>query len=183
MVAAVPNTKTRLSHAFTLRVRGRIVGAVHMVSPRQARQIDTEFEINANGNGKPVDIVPQTLETRELRVARYDLYTGVMEEMFGTAEVVVLTDQYKPFSLREVWTGPGSGSELIGNLAQVGGATPQLAAALASGGAALLSAGASRQYEYTGCWFSDVGRTIDAKGDRVISVDATLVFLDRLRIR
>ena len=156
--------------------------------------------MQANANGMPADIVPQAVETREIRISRYDLYQTVMEEVFGSFEAVNLCDQYRPFSLREVWGAPGAGASFLLNA--IGVTAPGIS--ITSAGPVIrpptvnlpenvglgfarafdaLSAGAQpRQYEYRGCYFSNLGRTIDAKSDRVISVDASITYLTRQRI-
>ena len=209
-MVAVPNTRARLSHALTLRAGGRIIGAIHQWGPSQTRTIDTEYEVESHSVGLPADIIPQILDRREIRIARYDTYPEIMEEVFGSSELILLTDQYRPFSCREVWKGPGisplgAAGSTLGNLSSLAGslgltgaqnAANQAQANLgqAIGAAAASPAGAAaltvlgtltadiRIYEYVGCWFADVGRTIDAKGDRVISVDATLQFQGRRRV-
>lgn len=158
----------------------------------------------------PVDLVPQRVDTREIRIARYDTYPEIMEEVFGTSELIVLSDQYRPFTCREVWRGPGvnvlggAGSALGGisslagslgltaaqnaaNQAQAGISGAIGAAGSSSVGAAAVTllgtlTADTRIYEYVGCWFSNVGRSIDTKGDRVISVEATLHFQGRRRV-
>jgi hypothetical protein len=176
-----------------------------------ARTVDTEFEMEANSNGMPVDLVPQTVERRELRINRYDTYSVVMEEVFGSSELIVLADQARPFSVREVWRGPSIVSLTLGVGAALGGVsalagqlglssvqqaankaqadTSDFIATAASSevGAPVLTAlGAltadTRIYEYLGCYFTDIGRQLDAKSDRVVSVDATLVWLTRRRL-
>jgi hypothetical protein len=152
--AQLPNTRTRLDHALTIRVgTGRVVGAIKTFAPSQGRTVDDEFEVNSAASGMPVDLVPQTVNKREFRIERYDLYTKIMEEVFGTKEIVVLTDQFRPFSLREIWRGPAG-----------------------------VLTGQQRIYEYTGCWFTDIGRVMDASGDRVVAADATVTWLDRRRV-
>lgn len=198
-MVAVPNTRARLSHALTIRARGRTIGAVHQWAPAQGRDIDTEYEVEPNSVGLPVDVIPQVMGRREIRIARYDTYPEIMEEVFGTSELEVLTDQYRPFTLREVWRGPARGA-----VAQIGNAIAGAVGAFdAARGNAVAAAAASsinnpflglidgitgplladmRIYTYTGCWFTDLGRQMDTKGDRVVSVEATLVFTDRRRV-
>lgn len=210
MIHAVPNTHTRMSHALTIRAGGMVVGAIHQWSPSQARTIDAEYDVEPNAHGLPVDLVPQTVERREIRVARYDTYPLLMEEVFGTRELIVLSDQSRPFTCREVWRGPGI--NLLGGAGTALGGLSSLAGSLglsgvnaaanraqadlsnAVGAAASSAVGMPvvatlgvltadlRVYEYGGCWFSDLGRQIDAKSDRVISVDATLVWRTRDRV-
>jgi len=210
-LVAVPNTVTRMSHALTIRVGSRIVGAVHSFAPSMSRTVDTEFEVERGSHGMPVDLVPQAVENRELRVDRYDTYPEIMEEVFGTSELAVLADQYQPFTIREMWRGPpkspfpavGSGLAGVASLAgslglsgaqrainqtqyELGNATAAAASSSAGAGAAFTVLGTltadTRVYVYTGCWFSNIGRTIDAKNDRVVSVAATLIYLDRFRV-
>lgn len=190
-MVAVPNTRTRLSHALTIRAAGRTIGAVHSISPSQSRTVDQEFEVEANSKGMPIDLVPQTVDKRELRVSRYDLYTSIMEEVFGNYEIINLCDQYRPFTLREVWSSrlPGSNAVNFLNSAPTligqpfGQVTNPLASLPPLARSALSFAGSDRrQYEYNGCWFQDIGRQIDAKGDRVISVEATIMYFQKNRL-
>jgi len=150
----IPNTRTRTSHALTIRdgATGQLIGAIYTFAPKQARTLEEEYEINRDTRGLPVDIVPQNLTTRTLQIARYDLFTKIMEDVFGHKEMVILTDQKRPFRIRETWRDP----------------------------AAILGGG-RRIYEYTGCWFQDLGRTLSATDDRIVKVDATLMFRDRQR--
>ena len=190
VVVLVPNTQTRLSHALKIMARGRIVGAVHEWEVGQDREIDTEFEVEANSNGRPVDVVPQALTRREIRVQRYDTYPLIMEEVFGTSELVVLCDQTNPFILREVWLAPGLGSNLlvagVNQLGQSANLSPSvtgaLSATLSAGLGALVNGNRRRLYQYYGCYFQNLGRKADAKDNRVISVGATLVWQDREKI-
>lgn len=152
----VPNTRTRTTHGLTLRDgrTGRLFGAIHTFSPKQTRAVEEEFEINRDSRGIPVDLVPQNLTSRTLGLSRYDLYTRVMEELFGTTELHILTDQRRPFRIRETWLAPAT--------------------------VAVLGAG-PRIYEYIDCWFTDIGRTLSASDDRIVKVEATLMFRDRKR--
>jgi hypothetical protein len=175
------------------------------------REVDTEFEVDPNATGLPVDLVPQTLTRREIRISRYDTYPTLMEEAFGTSELITLCDQFRPFTCREVWRGPGinplgsAGSALAGlsglagslGLSGVANAANKANEDLSNaiGAAASSTVGSAvvtvlgiltadiRMYEYVGCYFTDLGRQLDAKGDRVVSVDATLVWIGRRRVQ
>lgn len=198
-MATVPNTNVRMSHALTLRVGSRVCGAVHAYAPSSSRRLEDVFEVEVNAVGKPREIIPGPLESRELRVSRYDLYLTVMEEIFGSTELINLTDQTRPFTLREAWVGPGlagalspftpglnAGGQIAAELAggPLAGSVPggALQGAVATG-LGVFGAGRSRRYEYVGCWFANIGRQIDAKGERVISVDATIIYTDRQRVQ
>jgi hypothetical protein len=200
-----------MAHAITLRSQSRTIGAVHTFAPSLRRTVDAEYEVEANSTGMPVDLVPQLVDGREIRLSRYDLYPLIMEEVFGAFELVLLTDQTRPFTLREIWRGPGINAlggttgAALGNISGLGNqlglpeVAPFIGGIQGSISDAVATATASRvgapivgvlgiltedvrAYEYRGCWFTDVGRQIDAKSDRVISVDATLVFQDRVRV-
>lgn len=153
-IGGLPNTRTRLTHALTIRSgNGRVVGAISAFSPSQSRVIEDEFEVDAQASGMPIDVVPQVVNHREIRVRRYDLYNRLMEEAFGTDELIVLADQARPFSVREVWRGPSG-----------------------------VLVGGQRIYEYRGCWFSNIGRELTADGDRTSMADATLTWQGRDRV-
>lgn len=147
-----PTTVTRTSHALTIHGAGRrrgIIGAVHALSVSQTRQVDEEFEVDVFGHGRPIELVPQNLTARTMQINRYDLYHQVMEEVFGD-ELIDLTDQSSPFSLRTAW------------------------------GAPLLQK--RRIYEYTGCYFTNLGRQASADDNRIVNVDATLVWTRRRKV-
>lgn len=148
----VPGTRVRLSHALTLRVGSRIFGAAHTFAPSMHRTVDREPEIDANAHGLYAALVPQMMEG-SIRLSRYDLYLTLMEEAVGSRELITLCDQSRGITLRETWRGPAG-----------------------------LFRGGVRAYEYYDCYFEDLGRQMDAKGDRVVSVDATLGFRDRRRV-
>lgn len=106
-ILGAPRTYTRMNHALTIRTgTGRTIGAINGWNPVETRTHEDIFENEVNSNGLPVDIIPQILSTRTIRVSRYDLYARIMEEAFGTRELVVLTVQAQPFKVREIWREP-----------------------------------------------------------------------------
>lgn len=155
-VDRVPRTRTRTSHGLSIRVGGgRIIGAVNVLSHNQSRQIDEEWHINKGSRGaEPADLIPQNVTGRTLTVSRYDLFVRNMEEVFDrTGEIIVLSDQFKPFSLRTIWQSP------------VG-----------------IVLGGRRIYEYTGCYFSRIGRAVRSTDDRIVNVDAEITYKLRRRV-
>lgn len=151
----VPRTRTRTSHGLTLRVGGRIIGAVNALAHTHNRQLDDVWEIDRAAVGAaPADIVPQNVTGRRLTISRYDLYIGLMEEvMSATGEIIVLSDQFRPFSLRTVW---------------------QSSVGIVLGG--------RRIYVYEGCWFEDIGRAVRSTDDRIVNVNATIRYQTRRRV-
>lgn len=154
--AQVPRTRTRTSHGLLIRVAGgRIIGAVHQFQHRQDRDIRDIFEVEANARGYgPADILPGNQTARTLSISRYDLWQRPIEEAFGTGfEYVNLADQARPFVLRTIWRSP---------------VNPLL--------------GGRRVYEYTGCYFRSFGRTAAATDNRVVNVQAEIVYVQRKRV-
>jgi hypothetical protein len=152
----VPRTRTRTSHALLIRVAGgRVVGAVNGFTHDQSREVNEEFEVDANAKGyAPVDLIPQNTTQRTLRIQRYDLFQRPIEEAFGTGfEYVNLADQTRPFVLRTIWRSP------VGSLL-----------------------GGRRVYEYTGCYFTRFGRTARSDDNRIVNADAEIVYALRRRV-
>lgn len=150
-----PQTATRTTHALALYVtvnkRPRPIGAVQSFASTQNRTVDEEYEIEVNSVGLPRDLVPQVLGTRTLTIKRYDLYTSLMEEVFGDSEFVMLTDQATPFTLRKVWTPPSLFSE-------------------------------PSYFEYRGCYFTSLGRSLSSTDTRISGADATIVWKQRVKL-
>ena len=152
--ASVPTTNARLTHAYRLRTSGgRTIGAVYQCDEDQGRNVDLEFEVDVNGVGQPADIIPQDMTTQTLTIARWDLYTSVIEEAFTNFELSMLTDQSRGFRLQEVWRAPTSILNSTGRL-----------------------------YEYRPCFFARIGRKKSATDERTTRTDAVIVWLDRSRI-
>ena len=157
-----PSTKTRTGHALSLHVQlpgkaPRLIGAVQSIQFSQARDLDEEYEINALGTGLPVDLVPQRVTERTMRVERLDLYLSIFEEVFGHREIVVLSDQFLPLSLREVWRDPS------GSLSNPFAVT-------------------SKAYMYSGIFIKDFGRQVASNGDLIVRTNALLVWQNKTRI-
>lgn len=149
-VNRAPNTRTRLTHALYIKAGRRTIGGVHLFAPTARRTVEREYEVDPNAVGLAALITPG-VEECEIRVSRYDLYLDLMEQAMGTRNMVMLTDQRVGLTFREVWRGP---------------------AGLFGGGVYAL--------DYTDCWFTDLGRQLDAKGDRVSNADATFIFRQKL---
>jgi hypothetical protein len=147
-----PNTVSQLSHALAIRANGQTVGTIHEWTPRQTRTITELYEFGQITAG-----------------------TGGVQPG-GPGE---------PY---EKVPGNVSGMEIGVNRYDV--YTTQMEAAFGTPDLTMLS----RQFDpftvteswkspdgtqdytnsYLGCWFSDLGRTFDAKGDRTVNVNATL---------
>lgn len=152
----IPRTRTRTSHALLIRVAGgRVVGAANGFTHTQARDVVDAFEVDPNATGYgPVDMIPGNVVTRTISIQRYDLFTRPMEAAFGIGfEYTSLADQSRPFTLRTAWRSP------VGFLL-----------------------GGRQVYEYTGCYFTSIGRTARADDNRIINVDAEIIYANRQRV-
>ena len=96
----------------------------------------------------------------------------------------MLCDQASPLSVREVWKDPKNPKGLpeTGNsIKKVGSALKQ---SVKDWGKELadptkwFSSGTeiARVYVYDGFWFTSLGRTISAEGDRIVQANATAVY-------
>lgn len=180
-MVAVPNTRTRMSHALHVRAFGRVVGGIFQWDVSQSRTIDREYELGPNEHGLPRDQIPQDISELTIRVSRFDLYTDLMEEVFGNSEFVNLCDQYRPFSLREIWAAPAGGSVIAANVAgALGVQNPLATSALATGFSSILNGG-TRLYDYLGGFFTTINRRSSSTDDRTVRCDGTLICQVRRR--
>lgn len=129
------------------------MGAAYRSDVSQSRPVTLLHEIDVNGIGKPRDLVPGAMTEQSFQLDRWDLYSDIMEEVFTGFEMEMLCHQRFGFRLREEWKSPYS----------------------------LLNSGGSL-YEYRPCFFESLGRSLDASGDRTVSVSARIVWLDRIKI-
>jgi len=155
MAIAPPTTIAQLSHAITIQVNDRIVGAINQWNPAQNRTITELYEFGqvtgpyASGNGEPFEKVPGNVSGMQIAIQRYDIYLEQMEQAFGTPDLTMLSNQNDAFDVRETWRSPNNVNNYYN--------------------------------EYRGCWFSDLGRTIQSTGDRIVNVNATLQYTHRDR--
>jgi hypothetical protein len=117
MTFPVPETLIRTSHALTIRVNGISVGLVNGWNPTQSKTITPAYQIGTfvDGipSGEPVEKLPGNVTGMTIAVQRYDIYTQKMEEAFGVyvgdgsrKSLSMLTQQDRPFELREQWRYP-----------------------------------------------------------------------------
>lgn len=149
----IPNTTVRTSHSLTIRANNQDIGLINSWNPTQQRTITAAYQIGTFvGNvasGEPVEKVPGNVTGMTVAIQRYDIYVKKMEDAFGTADLIMLSNQLSPFSVVERWSYPDSAGAL---------------------------AGSSEMIEYIGCWFSSLGRNFRSDGDRIVNVNGTLEY-------
>lgn len=169
----VPNTTTQTSHALIIQANGSqqtnvTVGAVNEWAPTQTMQVTPMFQFGhgtldgvtgpyGSKFGAPYEKVPGNITGMQIRATRYDLFPIQMETAFGTLDMEMLS------------ADPG----------------------MTNGGTGHLDlterwfAPANRQpyrWQYRGCWFSEIGRTLSASNDRIVNVNATIEYTERRRV-
>jgi hypothetical protein len=163
----VPVTLTRTSHALTIRANGVAVGLINGWNPTQGRTVTPIFEVGVDGSGNPVEYMPGNATGLNISINRYDLYTLRMEEAFGTPDLTMLTRQNEPFDVFEVWQVPD---------------ITALELALENAGIEAGTIKPKERFVYRGCWFTSLGRTIRADDNRIVNVNATLVYTQKLKV-
>ena len=106
-----PNTFVRTSHALTIRARGLTVGMIQSWAPSMGRAVTACHEINVAGDGSPTEKVPGVMNALTIQVTRYDLYKRRMESAFGTIDYGMISNQYDPIQVLELWRHPDQSME------------------------------------------------------------------------
>jgi hypothetical protein len=192
----VPFTEIRTSHAISIRAANKVIGKIQTWGPSQSRDVKLKFEINAISTGAPLEAVPGVATSQTIQVARYDLYLSKMESVWGLPQpLYMLTDQSNPFDIEEKWVKIGKkGKPLIPGLEKVS-TSAVLNTITDNAFGKALGIGTSNELEgidvgqtkgtevsvekmwYSGCWFTSLGRVVQAQGDRLVLVNATLVYV------
>lgn len=149
MAVNPPQSLVRNSHSLTIRANGETIGLINGWNPTISRTITPVYELRTRTSGDPVEKVPGNVTGLTIAVQRYDLYISRMEVAFGTADLMMLSNQDLPFECIERWQHPAS----------------------AGGGIEII--------RYTGCWFSNIGKNYRSDGDRIVNVNATLEYVKR----
>lgn len=151
-----PPIDTRTSHGVMIATGSGIqIGRLSAFTPAQSRPVTPIYELNPNTSGEPVENVPGNLGGLTISVSRYDLYKTRMEEAFGTTDFTMLSDQNRPFIIMEFIRVPAGDSGSF----------------------------TSEVYQYTGCWFTSIGRPYSSGGDRIVNVSANFAYLRKERIQ
>lgn len=107
-----PETLTRTTHSLAIVVRGVKIGLINGWNPQQNRQITPIYEIDPETSGLPVENVPGNVQNLTIAIQRYDIWTARMEQVFGTVDLTMLSNQQSPFTVQEFWTSPARQQEV-----------------------------------------------------------------------
>jgi len=166
---ATPQTRVRTSHALTIRANGQTIGLINNWGATQSRTMTPIFEVAVDNSGNPLEYMPGNMSGLTINVNRYDTYPKRMEEVFGSRSLTMLTRQAEPFDIYETWTIPRAQTELGDS--QIANAAEQF----------LNTALNKERFIYRGCWFSSLGRTLSSDDNRIVNVNATLVYTQKLK--
>jgi len=145
-----PTTQTASAHSVTIRnAQGLKVGRIQQWNMQLSRVTDQVWEIDQNTKGLPHELTPQIQATNIIQVQRYELYTKFMGQAFGANLLGGVADMY---SLSQQVT-PFSVRETY-----------------------VYPSGTIKAYLYSGCYFTEYGRTISATDDRIVKAQATIWF-------
>ena len=148
----IPATLVRTSHSLSIQANGTIVGLINGWNPTQNRAATPIYEVDISSSGGPVEYMPGNVTGLNITINRYDIYNKRMEEAFGTRDLVMLHRQSEPFSVIEKWIIP----ERFG--------------------------GGEERFIYDGCWFTSLGRTLRSDDNRIVNVNATLVYVKKQKV-
>jgi len=108
---AIPQTKVRTSLGLEVRAKGVTVGFIQSWNVSLTRTVTPVYELNPVSGGKPVDLVPGNDTDLRIDVGRMDLHRKKMEDVFGTTNIAMLSDQSNPFEVIESWMNPDGSVE------------------------------------------------------------------------
>lgn len=172
----IPITRVRTSHALTIKANGITVGLINGWNPTQGRTATPIFEVDVNDSGNPIEIMPGNMNGLTVTINRFDAYISRMEEAFNTPDLVMLTRQNQPFDVIERWRLPSSVAFSVG---------PGVTGTTSAGPLPIASASPFTEEErflYTRCWFTSIGRTLRSDDNRIVNVNASLMYTKKLKV-
>jgi len=147
----IPSTMTRTDHAMVIKAGDDIIGHIQDWTPAQSRTVTPVYELNANTTGAVVENVPGNIGGLTIGVNRFDLFAKRMEDIWGAKNyIIMLTDQKFAITVHETWRTVQD-----------------------------IETGATETTEgwvYDGVWFTSLGRTHSANGDRITKVNAAFAY-------
>lgn len=156
-----PTTKAQLSHAMVLRINGLTLGALNEWNPRINRTLTDLYEFGpvtgpfAANPGEPFEVVPGNISGMQIDIRRWDLYEQQLETAFGPSNI---------------YSSAYQGVTMLSNQFAAFGCREVWTTPANSNNYVRV---------YGGCWWQDIGVTLDAKGDRTINAGGTIRYTRR----
>lgn len=162
----IPITTVRTSHALTIKANGITVGLINGWNPTQGRTVTPIFEVDVDDSGNPIENMPGNISGLQIAISRFDTYKIRMEQAFNTPDLTMLTRQNQPFDVVEVWKLPED------NILSYGIPSIQQQSPFVN----------EERFLYNGCWFSNLGRTLRSDDNRIVNVNATLIYTKKVKL-
>lgn len=158
----IPRTATRTDHAMVIQTEGgSTIGLIQDWTPAQARTVtptymlasefsgtkDPNFDRGTYYSGEIFEQVPGNISGLTITVNRYDLFKSKMEEAFGSITEGAIMNMLT--------------DQTFGLTLKEFWKDPS---------------GDQSKVTYHHCWFTSLGRTHSASGDRIVKVNASLVY-------
>lgn len=144
-----PETTIRTSHAVSIKADGVTVGQIQTWAPTQSRTVTPTYQLGA--------------DIRDYRSG--DVYENVPGNVTNLTIRVDRFDLYQS-RMEQVW-GIAANIQMLG----------QQTASLEIDEMWRHPDQTIERYVYSGCWFTSLGRTLSAVGDRIVNVNATLQYV------
>jgi hypothetical protein len=144
-----PETLARTAHSLSILYNGVRLGLIQGWNPQQSRDVTPIYELNVETSGLPLENIPGNVRGLTIGITRYDLWTQRMEQVFGTFDLSMLSNQQSPFSVVEEWSKPD---------------------------------GTKETWEYSGCWFTNIGRSLKSDDNRIVQVSASLTYVYKRKL-
>lgn len=162
-----PNTVTQLSHAITIRANQVVIGAINGWNPRMTQGVTELYELNNDVNSLTPGGGP-------IGVTNYSTRSGEpFEKVPGN--VSGMTIEVQRYDIYTTQMEEAFGTPLLTMLSNQRNAFHVTETWTRPDNT-------NYTEQYSGCWFSNLGRTIQSTGDRIVSVSATLEYTHRSRL-
>jgi len=142
----IPNTTIRTSHATSIRVANTIIGQIQTWAPNQSRTVTPTYQLASTLDG----------------INSGEVVENVPANITG---LTIQVSRYDLFAskMEQVW---GTSKALWMLTKQVNAIEVEEKWSNPDG--------TTEKFMYFDCWFSQLGRNLQAQGDRIVMVNATL---------
>jgi hypothetical protein len=114
MSSGIPNSTIRTSYGLVIEVGGVSIGMIQTWNPQQSRTITPVYQLGDGilqhdgyvSAGGVVENVPGNIGGLTLSISRFDMFRSRMEQVWGIADMEMLTDQKNEIVVKESWTDP-----------------------------------------------------------------------------
>jgi hypothetical protein len=153
MPTGIPETTVRTSHAVSIRANSVTIGQIQTWAPNQSRTITPTYQLATFHDG----------------VGSGEVFENVPGNITGLTIQVARYDLFA-YKMEEVWGGVAFWMLCKQTTAL------EIEERWQNPGSS------AEKYLYTKCWFSQLGRNLQAQGDRIVMVNATLNYVKCMKM-